>query len=41
MIIGERCHHKNGHNHAEVLTINQVKDKSKLKEATLYVSLEP
>ena len=41
MIIGEGCHHKNGDNHAEVVTINQVKDKSKLKEAILYVSLEP
>jgi len=41
IIIGEGYHHKHGDNHAEVVAINQVKDKSKLKEATLYVSLEP
>ena len=41
IIIGEGYHHKHGDNHAEVVAINQVKDKSKLKESTLYVSLEP
>ena len=41
IIIGEGYHHKHGDNHAEVVAINQVKDKSKLKASTLYVSLEP
>lgn len=40
-IIGEGWHQKSGLPHAEVNAINKVKDKSKLKEATLYVNLEP
>lgn len=40
-IIGEGFHHEYGKAHAEVKAIEQVKDKSLLKEATLYVSLEP
>ncbi len=40
-IIGEGWHRKAGEPHAEVLAIQSVSDKSKLKEATLYVSLEP
>jgi diaminohydroxyphosphoribosylaminopyrimidine deaminase/5-amino-6-(5-phosphoribosylamino)uracil reductase len=33
--------HKKGEPHAEVNAINSVKDKSLLKKATIYVSLEP
>src|SRR5690625_811163 len=40
-IIGEGWHYKSGTPHAEVMSINSVKDKKLLSEATLYVSLEP
>jgi len=40
-IIGEGWHQKAGLPHAEVNAINSVKDKSKLKDSTLYVNLEP
>lgn len=40
-IIGEGWHQKAGGPHAEVHAINSVVDKSVLKEATIYVSLEP
>ncbi len=40
-IIGEGFHHKAGEPHAEVNAVNSVKDKSLLKESTLYVNLEP
>jgi diaminohydroxyphosphoribosylaminopyrimidine deaminase/5-amino-6-(5-phosphoribosylamino)uracil reductase len=40
-IIGEGWHKKAGEPHAEVKAINSVKDKSLLKNATIYVSLEP
>lgn len=40
-IIGEGYHKQFGQAHAEVNAINSVKDKSKLKQATLYVNLEP
>lgn len=40
-IIGEGWHRKAGEPHAEVNAIASVKDKSLLKEATIYVSLEP
>ena len=40
-IIGEGWHKKAGGPHAEVNAIASVKDKSHLKKATLYVSLEP
>lgn len=40
-IIGEGWHKKSGEAHAEVIAINSVKDKSLLKKATIYVSLEP
>ena len=40
-IIGEGYHYKAGEAHAEVNAINSVSDKSKLKESTLYVNLEP
>ena len=40
-IIGEGWHKKAGEAHAEVNAIASVKDKSLLKKATLYVSLEP
>lgn len=41
LIIGEGYHQKYGESHAEVNAIKNVKDKSLLKHATLYVSLEP
>ena len=41
IIIGEGWHYQGGQPHAEVNAINSVKDKSLLKEATIYVSLEP
>lgn len=41
VIIGEGWHYKAGLPHAEVNAINSVKNKSLLKEATIYVSLEP
>lgn len=40
-IIGEGFHQKYGEAHAEVNAIASVKDKKKLKDAVLYVSLEP
>ncbi|WP_034921215.1 bifunctional diaminohydroxyphosphoribosylaminopyrimidine deaminase/5-amino-6-(5-phosphoribosylamino)uracil reductase RibD [Gillisia sp. CAL575] len=40
-IIGEGWHRKAGEPHAEVNAINSVEDKSLLKKATIYVSLEP
>ena len=40
-IIGQGYHMQYGQEHAEVNAINNVKDKSKLKESTLYVNLEP
>lgn len=40
-IIGEGWHKKAGDAHAEVNAVNSVKDKSLLKDATIYVSLEP
>lgn len=40
-IIGEGWHKKAGEPHAEVNAISSVKDKSLLKKATIYVSLEP
>lgn len=40
-IIGEGWHRKSGEPHAEVLAIQSVKDRTLLKEATLYVNLEP
>ena len=41
IIIGEGWHKKAGEPHAEVNAINSVDDKSLLKSATIYVSLEP
>ena len=40
-IIGEGYHQKYGGHHAEVNAINNVKDKSLLSEATIYITLEP
>lgn len=40
-IIGEGYHRQYGEAHAEVNAIASVKDKSLLKDSTLYVSLEP
>ena len=40
-VIGEGWHKKAGEAHAEVNAINSVIDKSLLKEATIYVNLEP
>ncbi len=40
-IIGEGYHRKCGEAHAEVNAVNNVKNKSLLKESTIYVSLEP
>ena len=40
-IVGEGYHLKAGGNHAEVIAINSVKEKSILKYSTLYVNLEP
>lgn len=40
-IIGEGYHQKYGEAHAEVNAVNSVEDKSLLKEATIYVTLEP
>src|SRR5690606_38651422 len=39
-IIGEGWHRKSGEPHAEILAIQQVKDKSLLKKSTLFVNLE-
>ncbi|MDX1761423.1 MAG: bifunctional diaminohydroxyphosphoribosylaminopyrimidine deaminase/5-amino-6-(5-phosphoribosylamino)uracil reductase RibD [Christiangramia sp.] len=41
LIIGEGWHRKAGEAHAEVNAINSVSNKKLLKEATIYVSLEP
>ena len=41
LIIGEGFHQKYGEAHAEVNAVNAVKDKSKLSESTVYVTLEP
>jgi diaminohydroxyphosphoribosylaminopyrimidine deaminase/5-amino-6-(5-phosphoribosylamino)uracil reductase len=40
-IIGEGFHERYGEPHAEVHAIQSVQDKSLLKEATIYVTLEP
>lgn len=40
-IIGEGYHRQFGKAHAEINAINSVKDKSLLKESTIYVTLEP
>ncbi len=40
-IIGEGWHQKYGEEHAEVMALNSVKDKGMLKEAIIYVTLEP
>lgn len=40
-IIGEGWHYKAGLPHAEVNAIRSVQDKTRLKEATIYVNLEP
>jgi diaminohydroxyphosphoribosylaminopyrimidine deaminase / 5-amino-6-(5-phosphoribosylamino)uracil reductase len=40
-IIGEGYHLRSGEPHAEVNALNSVMDKSKLKQSTLYVNLEP
>ncbi len=40
-IIGESWHQKYGEAHAEVNAINAVENKALLKEATVYVTLEP
>ena len=40
-IIGEGYHKKYGDHHAEVNAINNVNNKNLLKDATLYVNLEP
>ena len=40
-IISEGFHEKYGENHAEVNAINNVKNKKRLQESTLYVNLEP
>jgi|WetSurMetagenome_2_1015567.scaffolds.fasta_scaffold00448_24 diaminohydroxyphosphoribosylaminopyrimidine deaminase / 5-amino-6-(5-phosphoribosylamino)uracil reductase len=40
-IVGEGYHLKAGGPHAEVIAINSVSDKEKLKFSTLYVNLEP
>lgn len=40
-IIGEGWHRKAGEAHAEVRAINSVAETEKLKDSTLYVSLEP
>lgn len=40
-IIGEGWHKKAGESHAEVNAINAVKNKSLLKDSTIYINLEP
>jgi diaminohydroxyphosphoribosylaminopyrimidine deaminase / 5-amino-6-(5-phosphoribosylamino)uracil reductase len=40
-VIGEGYHERYGHDHAEVIAVKSVKKRSKLKNATLYVTLEP
>lgn len=41
VIVGQGYHQKYGGPHAEVLAIQSVKDPADLKDATLYVTLEP
>jgi diaminohydroxyphosphoribosylaminopyrimidine deaminase/5-amino-6-(5-phosphoribosylamino)uracil reductase len=41
MIVGEGFHLKAGGPHAEIIAINSVSDRAKLKSSTLYVNLEP
>jgi len=41
VIIGEGYHREFGKFHAEVNAVNSVKDKSLLKQSTMYVTLEP
>ena len=40
-ILGEGYHIRSGEPHAEVIAINSVSDKTKVKLSTLYVNLEP
>ena len=40
-IIGEGWHRQSGMPHAEVNAINSVKNKQLLKNATIYINLEP
>ena len=40
-VIGEGFHERFGQAHAEVNAINRIEDSSKLKNATVYVTLEP
>ena len=40
-VIGEGWHRKAGEPHAEVMAVQSVRDKSLLKDSTLYVNLEP
>ncbi len=40
-VIGEGWHDKYGEAHAEKMAIDQVKDKEKIKESTVFVTLEP
>ena len=40
-IVGEGWHKKYGEAHAEINAINAVADKNSLREATVYVNLEP
>lgn len=40
-VIGEGFHRKSGEPHAEALAISSVRDRSLLKDATIYVNLEP
>ncbi|WP_069130603.1 bifunctional diaminohydroxyphosphoribosylaminopyrimidine deaminase/5-amino-6-(5-phosphoribosylamino)uracil reductase RibD [Rhodohalobacter halophilus] len=40
-VIGEGYHERYGKAHAEVNAVRSVKDESKLKDATVYVTLEP
>jgi diaminohydroxyphosphoribosylaminopyrimidine deaminase/5-amino-6-(5-phosphoribosylamino)uracil reductase len=40
-IVSEGWHQKKGEAHAEVHAINNLKNKSILKQCTLYVNLEP
>jgi Pyrimidine deaminase len=40
-VIGEGWHYRSGKPHAEVNAIRSVLDPEKLKDSTLYVSLEP
>lgn len=41
LVIGEGYHQKYGEAHAEVNAVAEVTDKTRLNEATIYVSLEP